>query len=66
MPAMLIWEGAGVYSPTVTSCGVEWQRDTTGNPFVGVQVDSPANAEKFAQVEYPVQWRAVNDKWRRA
>lgn len=50
MKSPLVYSGPGVYSPLVTSQGVEWQRNTDGDPFVGVEVPNIANVKKFAQI----------------
>lgn len=50
MSASLWFEGEGVYVPHAEGESVIWLRDTTGDPWVGVQVNSPQHASIFANV----------------
>lgn len=44
----LIYAGIGDYEPTLTTDGIVWRKDTTGNPLCAVHVPSITNVRKFA------------------
>lgn len=50
MNGQLFWAGAGVYVPSIGENLVLWELDTTKNPFVGVEVNSPEHGRTIADV----------------
>lgn len=46
----LVYAGPGVYVPVATAGGIEWRRDTTGDPLYGVEVPDIMNVNKFAEL----------------
>lgn len=46
----LIYSGIGIYSPTITPTGVVWQRNTDGDPLLGVCIENIRHVRKFAEI----------------
>lgn len=59
---VICWTGKGVYVPSVVISPnseyklVTWTRDITGDPFVGVQVDSYEAARRMGKVARNTRW----------
>lgn len=56
---ILIFQGPGVYVPIMVGGTFFWAKDETGNPLVGVQVDSTESAAKFSRVIPPLKGRVA-------
>ncbi len=50
MKPILVFDWPGVYVPKIVGASVNWYRDTTGDPLVGVYVPNIKNATLFATV----------------
>lgn len=50
MTRVLWYEGKGIYVPIVEHELVEWIRDRTGNPLMGVHIYSPRHGQLIADV----------------
>jgi hypothetical protein len=46
----LIYSGIGIYEPLSTPQGIQWHRNTDGNPLYGIHVNSIRDVRKFAEL----------------
>jgi hypothetical protein len=46
----IVYSGPGVYEPYITPGGTVWRRNTNGDPFMGICVETIRSIRKWAEI----------------